>query len=72
MSVAQGYVYCGCLTAAIAGIALLMIYMGLFRRGEAAEFDDGAAHILVYAGAGLIAALAALWALALSDKVHLL
>src|SRR5207302_1904652 len=46
MSIAQGYVLCGCLSAGVAGVALLMIYMGVFRRGEAAELDDGAAHIL--------------------------
>ncbi len=70
MSVAQGYVLCGCLSVAIAGIALLMIYMGVFRRGEAAELDDAAAHMLVYLGAGLIVALVALWAFGLSDKIH--
>ena len=70
MSVAQGYVFCGSITAAVAGIALLMIYMGVFRRGEAAELDDGAAHLLVYVGAGLILALAALWAFGLSDKIN--
>jgi hypothetical protein len=71
MSVAQGYVICGCLTAALTGIALFMIYMGVFRRGEAAELDDGAAHMLIVVGAGLIVGMAVLWAFGLSDKVRL-
>jgi hypothetical protein len=70
VSVAQGYVYCGCLTVAICGIALLMIYMGVFRRGDAAELDDGAAHLLIALGAALLASMAAIWAIGLSDKFH--
>ena len=70
MSVAQGYVYCGCLTAALSGIALLMIYMGVFRRGEAAELDDGAARMLIVVGVGMLVSMAALWALGLSDKLR--
>ena len=70
MSVAQGYVFCGCLSLGAAGVALLMIYMGVFRRGEAAELDDGAAHMLTGIGIILIAALAAIWALGLSDKIR--
>jgi hypothetical protein len=70
MSVAQGYVYCGCLTVAVCGIALLMIYMGVFRRGDAAELDDGAAHLLIGLGAALLASMAVIWAIGLSDKFH--
>jgi len=70
MSIAQGYVYCGCLSVAVLGIACLMIYMGVFRRGEAAELDDAAARLLIGIGIGLIVALAAIWALGLSDKIH--
>jgi hypothetical protein len=70
MSVAQGYVYCGCLTAAICGIALLMIYMGVFRRGDAAELDDGAAKMLIGIGGALLAWMAVIWAIGLSDKFH--
>ena len=50
MSVSQGYVFCGCITAAVVGVALLMIYMGVFRRGEAAELDDAAAASQVERG----------------------
>jgi uncharacterized membrane-anchored protein len=70
MSVAQGYVFCGCLTAVITGIALLMIYMGVFRRGEAAELDDAAARMLVFIGIAVLVALGAVWALGLSDKIR--
>jgi len=56
MSVSQGYVFCGCITVAIVGVALLMIYMGVFRRGEAAELDD--------------AALGAFWELGSSDNIR--
>jgi hypothetical protein len=70
MSVAQGYVFCGCLTAGITGVALLMIYMGVFRRGEAAELDDAAAHMLVFVGIAILVALGAIWALGLSDKIR--
>jgi hypothetical protein len=70
MNVAQGYVLCGCLTAGVTGIALLMIYMGVFRRGEAAELDDAAARMLVGIGIAVIVALGAIWALGLSDKIR--
>ena len=70
MSVAQGYVFCGCMSFGIVGVALLMIYMGVLRRGEAAELDDGAAHMLVGVGIILIVVLGAVWALGLSDKMR--
>ena len=70
MSVSQGYVFCGCITFAAVGIALLMIYMGVFRRGEAAELDDAAARMLIGVGIALIAGLGALWAIGLSDKIR--
>ncbi|MEP7199014.1 MAG: hypothetical protein ABI874_04270 [Chloroflexota bacterium] len=70
MTVAQGYVFCGCLTAAIVIVALWMIGMGVFRRGEAAELDDGAAYMLIAIGGAALVALAAAWAFGLSDKIH--
>lgn len=70
MSIAQDYVLCGCLSTAVAGVALLMIYMGVFRRGEAAELDDGAAQLLAGTGIFLIVALGVLWAIGLSDKLR--
>jgi len=70
MSVSQGYVFCGCITVAIVGVALLMIYMGVFRRGEAAELDDAAARMLIGAGIALIVALGAFWELGSSDNIR--
>ncbi len=70
MSIAQGYVICGCISVGVLGVSFLMIYMGVFRRGEAAELDDAAARMLIMIGVGLIVALAALWALGLSDKFY--
>ena len=70
MSVSQGYVFCGCITFGVAGVALLMIYMGVFRRGEAAELDDAAACMLIGAGILMIVAIGALWAIGLSDKIR--
>lgn len=70
MNVSQGYVFCGCLSIAIVGVALLMIYMGVFRRGEAAELDDAAARMLIGLGIAVIAGLGAIWAVGLSDKIR--
>jgi hypothetical protein len=70
MSVSQGYVFCGCLSFAVVGVALLMIYMGVFRRGEAAELDDAAARMLIGVGIAVIVALGAIWAVGLSDKIR--
>ena len=58
------------LTIPLVMIALLMIYMGVFRRGEAAELDDAAARMLVGLGIAVIVALGAIWALGLSDKIR--
>ena len=69
MSVAQSYVYCGCLSAALLAIALLMVYMGVFRRGSAAELDDGAAHMLLGIGLALLLMVAAFWVYAYSYQV---
>jgi hypothetical protein len=70
MSVSQGYVFCGCLSIAVVGVSLLMIYMGVFRRGEAAELDDAAARMLIGVGIAVIVALGAIWAVGLSDKIR--
>ncbi len=70
MSIAQGYVYCVCLTAAVLGVALPMIFLGVTRRGEAQNWDDGAARMAIWIGVGLVLALALVWAIGLSDKIH--
>ncbi len=70
MTIAQGYVYCICLTVAVLGAALPMIVLGVTRRGEAAHWDDGAARIVVCIGVALVLTLALVWAIGLSDKIR--
>ena len=70
MTIAQGYVYCACISAAVLGAALPMIFLGVTRRGEAQHWDDGAAHMAVWIGVGLVLVLALVWAIGLSDKIH--
>jgi len=70
MTVAQGYAYCICLTAAVLGAALPMIFLGVTRRGEAAHWDDGAARMIVWLGVAAVVMLALVWAVGLSDKIH--
>jgi hypothetical protein len=70
MTIAQGYVYCLCLSAALLGVALPMIFLGVTRRGEAANWDDGAARLLVGIGIALVVTLAVVWAIGLSDKIR--
>lgn len=63
MSIAQGYVICICMTAAVVGCALVMLWMSIARR---AELDDGATLMLRMIGVGLILALGDIWAFALA------
>ncbi|MBI1800986.1 MAG: hypothetical protein HYR71_05090 [Chloroflexi bacterium] len=69
MTIAQGYVYCGCLSAAIAMVGGWMIYMGVGRRGEASELDDAGARMLLVIGTALLLVVAAFWVYAFSYQV---
>jgi len=70
MNIAQGYVYCICLTVAVLGAALPMIVLGVTRRGQAADWDDGAARMAIWIGVELVLTLALVWAVGLSDKIR--
>jgi hypothetical protein len=65
MSIASGYVTCICLSGAVLLVATQMFWMGVLRRGQGAELDDGAARMLTLIGVMLILALAAFWIYAL-------
>lgn len=61
MSIAQSYVACACISAALGMVALLMLYMGMFRRGTDAALDDAGAGMLTLFGVIILIMIAAFW-----------
>ncbi|MBI5877079.1 MAG: hypothetical protein HZB53_05455 [Chloroflexi bacterium] len=60
MSIAQSFVTCLCMSGMIGAMALMMLVMGIFRRG-AEGLDDAAANMLKAGGLIILALLVALW-----------
>ena len=61
MTIAQSYIACMGMSAALFGLALVMIFIGVFRRGSAAELDDSAAWMLIIGGGVIVLLLIAFW-----------
>lgn len=61
MSIAQSYAACACISAALGSVALVMLYMGIFRRGTAERLDDAGAGMLNMFGVIILVLIVAFW-----------